>query len=236
MIDRGLLASLAVVAIAVAVAGRIAPPRAVHANQLWDVAFAPLAAGVVAARLVAVSLDDPRALGTLRDLLIIRGGMHLWAGVAAAALAAAWSRRRDGRPAGLRFLADLAPYGLWAHAAYEGTCVLRDGCFGPPAPIGLRPLGLPETQFPVGLAVAVAVAGVGVVVRRLGRQQPVPALLLAVGGLATVRYVAAFWLPRVSTGPSRQQLESLVVALLVLVAAGAAWGMSRPRRRGPAPA
>ena len=230
MIDRGLLASVAVAAAVVWAAARLAPPRTQPAGALGDAAFPLVGLGVVAARLVAVALDDPAGLTQLRDLLIIRGGMHLWSGVAAAGALGWW---RGARPSGrgLAGLADLAPYGLWAYAAYEATCLLRDGCFGPPAPAGLVPPGLGERQFPVGLAVAAAAAGLAVAVRGWPPRDPAGALVLAAGGLGTVRAAAALWLPKVGTGPTRQQLESLAVAVAA-AAAGAALAAARRRRRG----
>lgn len=232
MIDRGLLVSLAVMVVVVTVAGRAAPPRTVPAAALWDLVLPALGAGVVAARLVTVALEDPAAFGTPRDLLIIRGGMSFWAGVGAAAMATAWPlRHRARRREVLPRIADLAPYGLWGYAAFEVTCLVRDGCFGPPSTLGLRPLGLPETQLPVGLAVGLGAAVLGMAVRRIEARSPAQAILVAVGGLATVRWLAAFWLPHVSTGPSRQQVESFMVALASLLA----WGLYRAmcRRRSP---
>lgn len=219
MIDRGLLLSLALMAIVVTVVGRAAPPRTVPADALWDLVLPALGAGVIVARLVTVALEDPGTFATPRDLLIIRGGMSFWAGVGAAVMATAWPlRHRARRDAMVARLADLAPYGLWGYGAFEATCLVRDGCFGPPAPFGLRPLGLPETQLPVGLAVGIGAALLGVAARRLAVERPAQAILAALGGLATLRWLAAFWLPDVAAGPSRQQLESFVVALASLLA------------------
>ncbi len=239
MIDRGLLLSLAAVALVVTAAVRWVPPVTLPRRDFWDVAFPPLVVGVVTARLAAVALDDPGALGTIKDLLIIRSGMHFWAGVAGAVLAAGWSlRHRGSRSLLFSRMADLAPYGLWGYATYEVTCLVRDGCFGPPAAVGLRPLGLLETQFPVGVTVALVVAGLGAAVMHVASDHPRRSALLAVGGLALVRSVAAFWLPRLSAGPTRQQLESFAVALAVLLAGAGAWALnwyrSRPASSGPA--
>lgn len=219
MIDRGLLVSLALMAVVLTVAGRAAPPRTVPAAALWDLVLPALGAGVFVARVVSVAIEDPGTFATPRDLLIIRGGMSFWAGVGGSALATAWPLRHQARRSEiLARLADLAPYGLWAYGTFEVTCLVRDGCFGPPSALGLRPLGLPETQLPVGLAVGLCAVLLGVAVRRLGVRHPTDAVLMALGGLATCRWLAAFWLPDVGVGPSRQQVESLVVALASLLA------------------
>lgn len=236
MIDRGLLLSMVAVASGVAALSRLAPPRFTKGDSLVDLLSLPLIAGVAAARLSAVALDDPSALGRARDLLLVRGGMELWPGLLAAALTLVAVRRRDRDVPALSGLVDLAPYVLWALAIYESTCVLRDGCFGPASPLGLRPPGVAYPQVPVGLAVAAALAAIGLMVRRLGSSDRPAALVSAIGGLAAVRSISAIWLPRITTGLTRQHRESLVV-LAASVAAGmvilTAGIRSHRRRRVP---
>lgn len=211
MIDRGLLLSVAAIAAGVAGIARLAPPRLTKSESLFDLLTLPLLAGVAAARVAAVALDDPSALGRVRDLLIIRGGMELWAGILAGALTALVVRRRDADVSPVAGLADLAPYALWGLAIYEGACILRDGCFGPASSLGLRPTGVGYAEVPIGFGVAVALVIVGAGTRRLGSSDPPAALVVALGGLAVVRSLAAVWLPRISTGLTRQHRESLVV-------------------------
>lgn len=215
------------IAAGVTVLARVAPPRS-RAEPLFDLLSLPLLAGVAGARVTAVALDDPSALGGARDLLLIRGGMEFWAGLFAAALTLAARHRRTPGVPPLTGLVDVAPYVLWALAIYEGTCVVRDGCFGPASSLGLRPPGVGYRQVPIGIAVAAALALVGIVVRRVAASDRLGAIVLAIGGLAGVRSVAAFWLPRITAGLSRQHRESLVV-LATAVAAGLVILTSRAR-------
>lgn len=223
------------VAIAAGVAGlaRLAPPRSASGGSLFDQLSFPLVVGLSAARLTAVAFDDPSALGRVRDLLLIRGGMELWAGILAATVAVVL-RRDGGGTSPLARLADLAPSVLWALAIYEGTCVVRDGCFGPAAAWGLRPPGVGYAQVPVGLGVAAALGVLGVVVRRLGASDPLVAAVTAYGGLAAVRSVAAVWLPRISPGLTRHHRESLsVLGGAVVIAAVLLATRSGKSRRQP---
>lgn len=211
MIDRGLLLTIVAVIAVIGVLARTARPDTVASSDVFD-AVAPAAlAGLAVGRIVAMALDDPSALTRLRDVLLIRGGVELWPGVAAGAFVLALSARRAGVDV-VRRLADLAPYALAAYAVYEALCLVRDGCFGPRTSIGLRPGGLGTAQFPVGVAVGVAVGLLAVAVRRDASRRPLRALLLAAGGVALVRAVASFWLPKIGSGPTRQHVESMLVA------------------------
>src|SRR3546814_15291846 len=57
--------------------------------------------------------------------------------------------------------------------------------------------------------------------RQLWSLTPGEKVLLAVGGLALIRSVAAFWLPRIGSGLTRSHVESLTITAAVVVAAGA---------------
>src|SRR3546814_9207789 len=72
---------------------------------------------------------------------------------------------------------------------------LRDGCYGPVSSLGLTPDGLADRHFPIGMAVGVAVAALALGVRHLRAAPAGDRLLLAIGGLAAIRAVAAVWLP-----------------------------------------
>lgn len=234
MIDQGLVLTVAAMAVVVGVVLRLAPARTLAARDVFDQTVWAVLGGVLAGRVVALALDDPSGLTRLGDVVVLRGGVEFWPGLAAGtAVLAVTARGATPLPARL---ADLAPYGLVAYAVYEAGCVVRDGCFGPASPLGLRPGGTGEPQFPVAVVVALAVAVVAALVRRTGARSSAEALLVAVGGLAGVRWVAAFWLPRIGAGPTRQQTASLAVALAVLtVAAGAAVRARGSARSRPAP-
>lgn len=236
MIDRGLVLTLVVMAAGLWALARLAPPRSTSRSELFDYVSPPVFAGMAAARLTAVGLDDPSALGRLRDLLLVRGGMELWAGIVAGSMTVVVARRRRGAgnvPA-VTPLADLAPYALWAVAIYEATCVVRDGCFGPASSLGLHPAGVGYRQLPVGLVVGAAVAALAVLVRHLAASDPYAALVAAIGGLAAVRSAAAFWLPRISEGLTRPHRQSLAV-LGVSVVVGTALLVVRLLPRNEAP-
>ncbi len=191
-----------------------------------DLAVIPALAGLIVGRLVAVALDAPGSFGRLGDLLIIRSGVEFWPGAVVAVALVALEARRQGVPP-LDRLAALAPAALVGYAAYEACCVFRDGCFGPAAPIGLRPPGIATTMVPIGLLVAAAVVAAAVVLHRIHRAGAPPAVVVtgAVAGVAVVRSVASIWLPHVGDGLTRPHLTSLVVAALAVVAFTVlAWG------------
>lgn len=233
MSDIGLLVSIVFVLVVPSVFVPLWPPGSVAAGVL-DVAGGALAIGLVVGRLTAVALDDPGSLTSLSDLLIIRSGVEFWPGVAAGL---AWLVVRSHREqtAWSVALATLAPAGLISWAAYEATCLARDGCPGPVSPIGLRPDGLTATMFPVGLVVAFAGVAFAVWLMREQRRGLEPPLvwLGAVLGVAVIRSVASVWLPHIGNRMTRQHQFSIAVALaadLALVVA-----ITR-RRRSPRPA
>jgi len=226
MIDVGLLSSMVVIVAVVFGGKRWVPPLTLGTDTLGGVVANPVFAGVVVARLVAVALDDPSTLGRPKDLLLIRGGMEFSAGALAAVLVAGIGARRAKVPI-LARLGDLAVYALIAYDAFEATCVLRDGCFGPLSPIGIRPRGLGAPELPTGLFVALAVLGLTVVVRRCARRSGGMAVWVAAGGLAFIRFAAAFVLPHIGTGPTRPQLEAGAVIVATAVVGGAVWVRAR---------
>lgn len=220
MLDTGLIFTGALMWLVVAVAARWAPISVIDRNEVLDRLIVPFLAGLVAGRLTAVILDDPTSLRSVRSLLVIRGGVEFWPGVAAALAVLMWGLRRE--RTGVSFaLAELAPILLWGYAAYEAACLVRDGCYGPVTSIGVVPSGLRIRMFPVGLVVALAVVAVGFAVRHLRAWSPTAKVLLALGGVATARSVASIWLPRLGDGPTRQHLESVVVGLVVLAVVAA---------------
>lgn len=233
MIDVGLLLTMALALWLPAVVTRWWQLSTVDASVgFFDVAIAPAFAGLAVGRVVAVAIDDPNALTSLSDLLIVRSGVEFWPGVAAAAVVAAWSAHRSGVAAVAR-LGDLAPLALVGYAGYEAACLVRDGCFGPETAIGLRPPGTATTMLPIGVLAAVAVTGGAAVLRR-EQQRLTPGAVLAGGFLvvAAVRSIGSTWLPHIGGGPTRQQWTSIVVALAsgaIFVALTGRAARSRPR-------
>ncbi len=239
MIDRGLLATVAIVVGVITLLDRLLRRRGEKREPILAMAYGPLMAGLTAARLAAVALDDPATLRRPFDLLLIRGGMEYWAGVAVAA-AVVWLASRRERVSGWERLAELTPFALWAYAAFEATCLVRDSCFGPSSPLGLRPGGLGDPQLPTGLLVGVAVAGVATVLwrerRRLSATVVIAAGFVAVAG---ARSISGFVLPKVTAGLTRPHQESLaVLTATALVGAGItarrAFVAARPRHSPPA--
>ena len=217
MIDVGLLASIAIVLIVPSVFVAVWPTAAAPAGLL-DTAGGGLIVGLVVGRLVAVAIDDPGSLSRLNDLMIIRSGVEFWPGVAAGLV---WISFRSAREhvAPAQRLAALAVPALVAWACYEAACLVRDGCPGPLSPVGLRPAGLLERMFPIGLVAAVTAAGSAMALRRLHRRgmPSLQVVALALAALATIRSVASIWLPRIGDGLTRQHQTSIAVAV---VAAG----------------
>jgi hypothetical protein len=229
MLDTGLLLTGVLLWLVVAAAARWAPVSIVDRSEIVDRLIVSCVLGLIAGRLVAVVLDDPASLRSLRSLLVIRGGVEFWPGVAVALGALAWALRRQRLDVSVA-MAELAPFLLWGYATYEAACVVRDGCYGPVSAVGLVPDGLRTRMFPVGLVVALAVFAFGFAVRHLWAWSPTAKVLLALGGVAAARSAAAIWLPRLGDGPTRQHLESIAV-VLVVIAVATATAIVRARKK-----
>lgn len=233
MLDLGLLVTGLMIWVGLFAAARWAPVAHYERTELMDALYVPVVAAVLVGRLAAAALDDPASLGSLRALLVVRGGVEFWAG-AAVLVALLWrsARHRHGRN-WLVALVELAPFVLWAYATYEATCLVRDGCYGPSSRVGFVPEGLSERQFPIGLAVGAAVALLGITVRHLWATPPGEKLLLAIGGVAATRAVASVWLPRLGEGLTRQHTQSIVVAAAALLSVGYLRWRRRPQLLEP---
>jgi prolipoprotein diacylglyceryltransferase len=201
---------MALIAGAVTLTLAIAPPRTSDRRSMADAALGPAIIGLLAGRVTAILLDDPHSLTRPADILLLRGGVELWPGIAVGFAAAIVMAQRAGQSVGAR-LADAAPAALVAYAAYEAGCLLRSGCFGPSSRVGLAPQGLSTTVIPIGLFVAIAAVGVATMVRRCFWRDSITAIGFAVVGLALIRAVAAIWLPKIGAGLTRQHLESIFV-------------------------
>ena len=232
MIDRGLLATMALIFGVVAIADRLLRRRLADREPVLALASTPVMIGIAIGRLAAVVQDDPATLRRPFDLLLLRGGMEFWPGVAAA-VAAVWLATRRGPSRPQERLAELAPFALWAYAAYEAACLLRDGCFGPSSRLGLRPGGIGEPQLPVGVLVGVSAAALGVAVWRWSTTlRPLGVITLSVAGLAAIRAAAGFLLPKVTAGLTRAHRESITVLSISLLLGAALLARSTLRSRG----
>lgn len=206
MIDLGLLASILIAAIAPRLIARLVPTPGGEVVSGDGLMYAGLA-GLLAGRVAFVAFDDPGSFARLRDLMIIRSGVEFWPGVAVGAgVYALWSRRFGRSMA--EALSSGAPLFLVGYGAYEASCVLREGCFGPPSAVGLTPPGFAGPVFPVAWAVATVTVLCAVGLRRQ-RHQGLHVALLAFLVLASTRAVAGFFLPRVGAALSRPHVESL---------------------------
>lgn len=99
------------------------------------------------------------------------------------------------------------------YAGYEAPCVVRDGCFGPQAPLGLRPPGTSTTMLPIGIIAAAVVAAAAAVLHR--EQSRRTSAVIVLGGLivvSAVRSIGSIWLPHVGDGLTRQRRSSILVA------------------------
>ena len=220
MIDFGLVVSLiAATGVPALLASRWASRGDWGSSFLDDVA-GPLLVGLITGRLVTLALDDPNSLGSLSDMFVIRSGVEFWPGAAAAAGVVAWQANRAGGSP-MQRLATLAPLALVGYAAYEATCVFRDGCLGPVSPVGLRPPGLQTTMLPVGWLMAAGTLAGAVIVHRLqDRVRPAVVVATAVTVVAAVRSLGSVCLPHIGDGLTRQHRTSvaiLVVATAVLL-------------------
>lgn len=216
MIDLGLLASILAAAAAPWLLARFMPTSRAGPSIDGDALMMSALAGLIAARLAFVALEDPASFSRFRDLLIIRSGVEFWPGLAVGAAVMVRGARRRKVPI-WSALAVAAPLFLVGYGAYEATCTLREGCFGPQAPVGLTPAGFAGSVFPVGWAVAVVSVVAGIVLRRLDLPDVrvvLPALLM----VASSRAVAGFFLPRVGSDLTRPHLESLSLAAAALAA------------------
>lgn len=212
MIDVGLLASLAILLI---VPAAFMPPWPDYAvpEGLIDSTLGALVIGVVVGRITSIAVDDPRSLTSLGDLLIVRSGVEFWPGVAAGLVWLVVCARRESVIPSVR-LAALSPPALVSWACYELTCVIREGCPGPRLAFGLRPDGLVERVFPVGIFVGGLGVAAALTIRRCHRRgmSATQVVVTSLTTLAVIRSVASIWLPHIGDQLTRQHVTSLAVA------------------------
>lgn len=218
MIDYGLLVGLiAAFAVPATVARRWRLETFDPPVGFVDAVLGPATVSLIVGRLSALALDDPRSLTKVADLLVIRSGVEFWPGVAAGMLFVLWTARRTTVSPVMR-LAALAPLCMVGYAAYEASCVLRDGCYGPSSSVGLHPQGIASTVLPIGILVAGVVAVGAIVLRGIaqGDGAATTVVVVAVGWVAVVRSLASVWLPKVGSGLTRQHRTSIVVAVAAI--------------------
>lgn len=215
MIDVGLLLTVLIVLGGVQLALRAVPPAAVDRAQVAALVSTPLIVGLIAARVVFVLLDHPASVFRLRDLMVVRAGVEFWAGVF---VALAWVlvrvRRSVDRAGAMVTLATTTPYLLIGVALYEASCLVRDGCLGPVASVGLKPNGLDSTMIPVGVLVAVVLGVAAIALRQAWTLEAEQTVLCSFAVLGGVRLVASWFLPAI--GPSRVERESALVFVVAV--------------------
>ena len=216
MIDLGLLASILAAAAAPWLLARVMPTSPDRPTIDGDALMTSSLAGLLAGRLAFVALEDPSTFTRVRDLLIIRSGVEFWPGLVVGVMVMARAARRRDMPIWTA-MALAAPLFLVGYGAYEATCTLREGCFGPPSAIGVAPAGFAGEVFPVGWAVAAVAVGAGIALRRLDLPD-VRLVLTALLLLASMRAIAGFYLPRVGSDLTRPHLESLALVAAALAA------------------
>lgn len=233
MIDLGILSGVVAAFLAAVVAARLTDPTK-PLKSAADTMLGPGMAGLALGRVAFLLADDPASLLSPRDAVLVRGGVEFWPGLAAAVAMFLFQTRNETTPAISR-LALIAPAALVGYGVYEGGCLTRGGCFGPSAPIGLRPPAVATAMVPVGILVAVTIIALAWAVHRLAPSEPWGAVLLAVGGVAAVRAFAGFFLPAVGTGLSHPHTTSLIVTGLAVAGFIALlWEKRRPGV-GPSP-
>lgn len=81
MIDYGLLMSVIVTLAASSLAMRLRPPRTYNSPvSALDIMLLPGLVGLVVGRLSTLAIDDPRAIGQVSDMLVIRSGVEFGRG------------------------------------------------------------------------------------------------------------------------------------------------------------
>ncbi len=233
MIDYGLLMSIILALAAPSIVMRLRQPNTYELSvSAFDVMVVPGFVGVVVGRLATLGIDDPRAIGKLSDMLVIRSGVEFWPAVAAAAGVVAWTGYRDHVSPAARVTA-IVPYALVGYGAYEAACIFRDGCFGPVSPFGLKPDGASITMLPIGLLMGLGAVGAAVFVVREGRKAWPPGAIIAasVTLVGIIRSLGSIWLPKVGGELTRQHRTSIAITVLAGLATAAE--LMRSRRHSP---
>lgn len=211
MIDLGLIWTLVAMGAVVWAFGRIADPVTLERGSLVDAMWLPLLVGAAVARFVYLLLAGALVSTGIGGFLLVRNGVSFWPGLIAGCAVVIVAARRDRVDPWMR-VADLAPVSLAAYGAFEATCILRDGCYGPVSVVGLIPSGLSQPQFPVGIVVGGAAVASAVVLERWWALRPRTVVLAALGSVAGLRWISWFVLPRApGTGAGVQWTNTVVL-------------------------
>ena len=189
-------------------------------TSLLDVAIGPAVVALLVGRAVTLLIDDERALLHVSDIMVLRSGVEFWPALAAGAVWASWSARREGYRV-LGRLAEIAPLAMVGYGAFEIGCLWRDGCFGPKSQLGIHPVGVSIRMLPVGILAGGSLVVLPTVLRSIARRiSAAEVLLIAIGSTAAVRALASIWLPHLGDGLTRQHRASVAVAFLALASLG----------------
>lgn len=210
MLDVGLLSAAAFTLAVLWCFLRVAAPPAWDTDEVFEGLWWPLFAGLTAARLANLVLDGGLWSISARTVLMVGNGVEFWPGVLAAAITATVRARAEGVEVSRR-LAELACAFVVGVGAFELTCVVRGGCFGPESLIGLTPPGFSGPQVPVALLVGFAAIAAGVVLARQRALTAGSVVLAAVSVIASLRWLSWFHLPRVPGSAERIQMTNTAV-------------------------
>ena len=162
VVVRGEVVSAILVVVALVVAARpLATLAALPRGIISDLYFNGAIAFVAAGRVIYVLLEDRASLTDPVVAVQIQGGIEPLAGVIAVAFVVGWEvSRRRGEPWPLLAAASLGL--VVATVAYDAGCVVRDACYGAPAPapLGFRMSGLADTRLATPLLEAAMLLGV----------------------------------------------------------------------------
>jgi prolipoprotein diacylglyceryltransferase len=217
VIDLGLIWTLVAMGAVVWAFGRIADPVTLERGSLVDTMWLPLLVGAAVARFVYLLLAGALVSTGIGGFLLVRNGVSFWPGLVAGCAVVIAAARRERVDPWMR-VADLAPVALAAYGAFEATCILRDGCYGPITVVGLTPSGLTQPQFPVGIVVGGAAVASAVLLERWWELRPRTVALAALGTVAGLRWITWFLLPRApGTGAGAQWANTIVLVGVGLV-------------------
>jgi prolipoprotein diacylglyceryltransferase len=213
-----LWAALSAVA-AIWVAARIWPDRL--PDHPTDRLIGAAAAGMLAGRLTAMVIQGVNPLTNLKDILLVRGGVHTGAATLGAIAAFLWANKRK-----LEDLDAVAPLALVGLAFWHAGCLWRDACLGTASNLPWtwsQTVGS-ITRHPTELYAAVGMLAAAWFVSRLSWRPFLRAgTALALAGL--VRLLTEPLRPSLTGGPVAWYIAAIVVGGL------AAWQGPRLTQR-----
>lgn len=231
---RGEMISLLVAAVVLVLAVRPLAvlsglPRSLVGDLFWGSAVAFIVVGHAAYLAIAAptSLLDPFVL------VRVQSGVEPLAG-AVAVMAAWWWYTRRRPEARARGALVLAAGLVLATASYDGACVLRDACYGAPAPapLGFPMAGLADDRMATSLLEAAVLLAMLAAAVTGWRRLPATALSAwLIAGLALAR--VAFTPLSVAGGDAVDARTALTLAVGIAALAVALWHSWRARRSVP---